>query len=73
MTQSSPPLSHQIHTNTLKERKRKPPLVAQRQLEMLRWPLKTHQFYSCLVIAGKSTDNANNEGAYLKSGLGPQF
>ena len=73
MTQSFPPLSHQIHVNTLKERKRKPSMVAQRQLEKLQRLFETHQFYSYLVIAGKSSDNANKEGAYLKSGLSGQF
>lgn len=40
---------------------------------MLQWPFKTHQFYSFLVTAGKTSDKTNNKGAYLKSGLGGQF
>lgn len=72
MTKFSPALSHQIHINTLKQIKIKLSLVAQRQSEMLQWPF-IHQFYSCLVIAKKSSGNPNNEADYLKSGLSGQF
>lgn len=41
---------------------------------MLQWPFKTHQFCSCLVIAGKTSSNTNSKGAYLKPmALGGSF